>query len=99
MIVKLLTDHNSEFLGLKEGYRGSSESTHVKMLHCWKSHALAHIKYGTCALHTYHTYSFVNPTTTPFLHNMHLYFRLLNMAKYSNIEFILKVLIYKHIYV
>ena len=40
MIVKLLTEHNLEFLSLKVGYRGSSESTHVKMPHCWKSHAL-----------------------------------------------------------
>ena len=37
-----------EFLSLKGGCRGSSESTHVKMPHCWKSHALAHIiKVGT----------------------------------------------------
>ena len=43
MIVKLLTEHNLEFLGLKEGCRGSSESTNVKMPHCWKSHALAKI--------------------------------------------------------
>ena len=42
MIFKLLTEHNLEFLGLKGGCRGSSESTHVKMPHCWKSHALAH---------------------------------------------------------
>ena len=30
MIVKLLTEHNLEFLSLKGGLRGSSESTHVK---------------------------------------------------------------------
>ena len=40
MIVKLLTEHHLEFLSLKGGFRGSSESTHVKMPHCWKSHAL-----------------------------------------------------------
>ena len=39
MTVKLLTDHHLEFLSLKEGWRGSSESTHVKIPHCWKSHA------------------------------------------------------------
>ena len=39
MIVKLLTEHNLEFLSLQVGCRGSSESTHVKMPHCWKSHA------------------------------------------------------------
>ena len=44
MIVKLLTEHNLEFLCLKVGCRGSSESTHVEMPHCWKSHALAHIE-------------------------------------------------------
>ena len=43
MIVKLLTEHYLEFLSLKGGCRGSSESTHVKMPHCWKSHAQAHI--------------------------------------------------------
>ena len=43
MIVKVLTEHHLEFLRLKGGYRGSSESTNVKMPHCWKSHALAHI--------------------------------------------------------
>ena len=35
MIVKLLTEHYLEFISLKGGCRGSSESTHVK------SHAAA----------------------------------------------------------
>ena len=43
MIVKLLTEHHLEFLSLKGGCRGLSESTHVKMSNCWKSHALAQI--------------------------------------------------------
>ena len=43
MIVKLLIEHHLECLSLKEGCRGSSESTHVKMPHCWKSPALAHL--------------------------------------------------------
>ena len=43
MIVKLLTEHRLEFLGLKGGCRGSSESTLVKMSHCWKSLATAHM--------------------------------------------------------
>ena len=38
MIVKLLTELHLEFLSLKEGCTGASESTHVKMSHCWKSH-------------------------------------------------------------
>ena len=45
MTVKLLTEHHLEFLSLKGGSTGSSESTHVKMPHCWKSHALAY-SYG-----------------------------------------------------
>ena len=43
MIVKLLTEHHLKFLSLKGGYRGSSESTLVKMSNCWKPHAVAHI--------------------------------------------------------
>ena len=43
MIVKLLTEHHLEFLSLKGGCRGLSESTLVKMLHCWKYHAGAHL--------------------------------------------------------
>ena len=43
MIVKLLTEHHLEFLSLNGGCRGSSESTHVKMPHCWKSHAVAQL--------------------------------------------------------
>ena len=47
MIVKLLTEHHLEFLSLKRGCRGPSESTQVKMPHCWKSHVLALI-HGKC---------------------------------------------------
>ena len=43
MIVKLLTEYHLEFLSLKGGCRGSSESTLVKMSNCWKSHAAAHL--------------------------------------------------------
>ena len=42
MIVKLLSEHHLEFQSLRGGCRGSSESTLVKMPHCWKSHATAH---------------------------------------------------------
>ena len=41
MIVKLLSEHHFEFLSLKGGCRGSSESTLVKMSNCWKSRVLA----------------------------------------------------------
>ena len=43
MIVKLLTEHYLEFLSFKGGCRGSSEPTHVKMPHCWKSHVAAQL--------------------------------------------------------
>ena len=43
MVVKLLAEHNLKFLILKGGCRGSWESTHVKMPHCWKSHAPVHL--------------------------------------------------------
>ena len=45
MIVKLLTERHLEFLSLKGGCTGSSESTLVKMSNCWKSRALAHMCY------------------------------------------------------
>ena len=45
MIVKLLTEHHLAFLSLKGGCRGLSESTHIKMPHCWKSHAMSHFFY------------------------------------------------------
>ena len=41
MIVKLLTEHHLEFLSLKGGCTGSSESTLVKIPHCWKSQVAA----------------------------------------------------------
>ena len=43
MTVKLLTEHHLEFLCLKGGHTGSSESTLVKIPHCWKSHVMAHL--------------------------------------------------------
>ena len=43
MTVKLLTKQHLECLGLKGGCTGSSESTLVKMPHCWKSHVAAQI--------------------------------------------------------
>ena len=41
MTVKLLTELHLEFLTLKGCYTGSSESTHVKIPQCWKSHVAA----------------------------------------------------------
>ena len=44
MSVKLLTEHYLEFLSLKGG---SSESTLVKIPHCWKSHVTAQLSFST----------------------------------------------------
>ena len=47
MHVMPLTEHHLEFPSLKGGCTGSSESTLVKMTHCWKSHVAAQINpYG-----------------------------------------------------
>ena len=46
MNIKLLIEHHSEFLCLKGGCTGLSESTLVKMPHCWKSHVAIHIYQG-----------------------------------------------------
>ena len=43
MTVKLLKEQHLEFLSLKGGCTGLSESTLVKMPHCWKSHVKAFI--------------------------------------------------------
>ena len=43
MSVKLLAEHHLEFLSLKGVCIGSPESTLVKILHCWKLHAMAHL--------------------------------------------------------
>ena len=45
MTVKLQTEQYLEFLSLKGDCKGLSESTLVKMPHCWKSHAVAHFSY------------------------------------------------------
>ena len=43
MNVKLLTEDNLELLSLKGGCICSSESTLIKMPHCWQSHVAAHL--------------------------------------------------------
>ena len=47
MTVRLLTEHHLEFLSLKGGFTGLSESIHVKMPHCWKSHVAAQLYFIT----------------------------------------------------
>ena len=53
MVVKPLTEYHSEFLSLKGGCRGSSESILVKMSNCLKFHATAHMLFqrGSCEPH------------------------------------------------
>ena len=43
MSVKLLTEQDLEFLSLKGGCIGTSESTLVKKPHCWKLDVTAHV--------------------------------------------------------
>ena len=50
MIVKLLTEHYLEFLRIIGGCRCSSESTFVKILNCWKSHAAVHYTFPILAM-------------------------------------------------
>ena len=45
MIIKILTEHHLVFLSLKGGSTCLSESTLVKIPHCWKSHAMAQLCY------------------------------------------------------
>ena len=45
MSVKILFEQYLEFVSLKGGCTDSSESTLVKMQHCWKSHVAAQIEY------------------------------------------------------
>ena len=52
MTVKLLTEYHVEFLRLKGGCTGSSESTLVNIPHCWKSHVTAQmLRIGTSSSH------------------------------------------------
>ena len=44
MTAKLLTEPHLRFLSLRVGCPGSSESTVVKIPHCWKSRVKAHLK-------------------------------------------------------
>ena len=43
MNIKLMTERHLEFLSLKGGCTGLSESIHVKMPHWWKLHVTAHL--------------------------------------------------------
>ena len=43
LMVKLLAEHNLEFLSFKGGCTGSSESIRVKMPHYWEAHIAAQL--------------------------------------------------------
>ena len=43
MTIKLLSEHLLGFLRSTGGLTGSSESTLIKMPHCWKSHVTAQL--------------------------------------------------------
>ena len=53
---KLLDKHHLDFLSLKGGCTGSSESTPGKIPHCWKSHVTAHMVFYM--VHIYHCITF-----------------------------------------
>ena len=55
---KLLTEQHLEFLSLKGGCTGSSESTLMKMPHCWKSHVAAH----TCPCLYLYIFMYLHPS-------------------------------------
>ena len=48
MSAKLLTEQYMEFLSLTGCCTGWSESTLVKMPHCWESHVTAHTVHESC---------------------------------------------------
>ena len=50
MFVKLLTEQHLELLSVKGDWTGSSESTFVKIPHCWKSHVMVQLSWMAEAL-------------------------------------------------
>ena len=50
MSVTLLSEQHLEFLSLKGGFTCLSESTHIKMPHCWKSHVAVHFFFSIFCL-------------------------------------------------
>ena len=76
MSVKLPTGHHLEFQSLKGGCTGSSESTLVKIPHCWKSHVAAHLSTTRLAWPGYTLYALLRRgslimNTVP-LHMLHV---------------------------
>ena len=73
MSVKLLTEHNLEFICLREGCTDSSDSTLVKMPRCWKSHVKAQ-----CLMTTFHFRVFIY-----WYHTRSLYNAIWNYIRYA----------------
>ena len=69
MTVKLLTEQHLEFLSLKGGCTGSSESTLVEIPHCWKSHVTAQMIFDQMSwiqnLHHYSSFCTDSLTLSP----------------------------------
>ena len=91
MIVKLLTEHHLEFLSLTGGCAGSSESTLIKMPHCWKSHALAHMRMssdvyfliGTLGLHEVHSKTIMKQIGNTHNRASKIFYRLTGLSIYN----------------
>ena len=67
-----MTETLLEFLNSKGGCTGMSESTHVKIPHCWKSHVTAQIPLGVNGLRTlifvcFHYFRFLEGNTVSVL--------------------------------
>ena len=85
MIVKLLTELHLEFPSLKGGCRGSSESTHVKIPHCWKSYALAQFYYDDFILscRIYLSLKFEFTTACVYYHNENSAFMVYHVTHFA----------------
>ena len=68
MNIKLLTEHHLEFLSLTGGCTGWSESTLVKIPHCWKSHVTAQVLFMVRPISScYHHEGLNIPETSVFM--------------------------------
>ena len=63
MSVNLLTERHLEFPSLG-GCTGSSESTLVKIPHCWKSHVTAHFIIIMLTVYIYTNFKFYDSDST-----------------------------------
>ena len=88
MSVNLLTVHHLEFLSLKGGFTGWSESTLVKMPNCWKSRAMAQMFIGMFVSNENDHYMYKVPSrrkSLPFCHFLSCEYMKLQFFVNSNI--------------